>query len=400
MPVAHVRSKWSSGNLIFHEDTAGNGAAVHFGVSGTGLDVKFWGSAAANYMLWDESANDLLFAGAGGMSFGTLSSSAQTGITLSASNNSILNVFADDNNTTLTNAVYSLIRGRAMLFKDATGITLTSVKGQIKTADEVDFGPGVYAGVQGVLETMDDTDVQSGAKVWGVDSSFDITLASLTVDSGGIAAGFHAELTGAGTATQSSGGILAGLYIDEQVTSGQWGYGIYIASGAADVGIYVGGAISATNGRAMKISTSQAVPAMADGYGVIEKELTVTGTATAQVNAESSWINLGGSSTVPQYMTIHTDGIWDGGATLTTASVSMHKYSCALASNPAWLSVFELNYSSNANNVIDSIFNVNDAARALGYATGSASNVIGSIPIFSVGGSAIKYLMVYDGPAA
>ena len=380
MAVTNLDALTLSGALIVSGATTQTGALTVAGVLTASTTLVVTGAATM----------------ATSLNFGTLSSSTQTGVTLSATANSILNVFADDGNATLGNAVYSLIRGRAMLFKDATGITLTSVKGQIKTADEIDFALGVYAGVQGYIETMDDTDVQSGAKVWGVDSSFDITLASLTVDSGGIAAGFHAELTGAGTAAQSSGGILAGLYIDEQVTSGQWGYGIYIASGAAATGIYVASAISATDGRAMKISSTQAVPAMADGYGVIEKELTVTGTATGMINAESSWINLGTSATVPGYCHVHNDGIWDGTATLTSAYVSWQKFHMMLASNPAWCSLYELNFDG-ANSEIDAMYNCNNPALALGYQAGTPTKAaVGSIPFCSTAGGTIRYIYLYD----
>ena len=331
------------------------------------------------------------------LNFGTLSSSTQTGITLSASAPSVLNVFADDGNATLTNEVYSAIWARTMLFKDATGITLVSVKGQIKCADEIDFASGVYAGVQGYLETMDDTDIQSGGKVWAVDASIESPASgAVTVDSGGILAGLHAELTGAGSFIQSSGGILAGLYIDEQVTTGQWGYGIYIASGAAATGIYVGGAISATDGRAMKISTSQATPAMADGYGVIEKELTVTGTATGIVASESSWINLGTSAVIPSYVHVHTDGIWDGTATLTTARVAWAKYQCILASDPLRSSLWELNFSG-ANSEVDALFSSNDPTLALGYQAGTPTKAaVGSIPFHIDTNGAILYIYLYD----
>lgn len=188
---------------------------------------------------------------------GVLSSTSQTGFHLTSTNNNVIDSFADDNNTTLTNAVYSNIRARTMLFKDATGISLFSVRGQIKCADEVDFGPGVFAGVQGYFETMDNTDIQDGAKVWGIDASLESPSGgTVTVDSGGILAGLHAELTGAGEFVQSSGGILAGLYIDEQVTTGKWGYGIYITAGAANKGIRIGSLSSDTPGSGMLVDAT------------------------------------------------------------------------------------------------------------------------------------------------
>jgi cytoskeletal protein CcmA (bactofilin family) len=366
------------------------------GVDGTGYDVKFFGDTSGSYLLWDASDDRLEFVYSR-MSMGALSSESQTGVHMTATNNNVLAVYADDNNTTLTNAVYKTVHSRTMLFKDCTGISLFGVQGQIKCADEIDFASGVYAGVQGYFETIDDTDIQSGAKFWGVDASLESPSGgTVTVDSGGILGGLHAELTGAGQFTQSSGGILAGLYIDEQVTTGQWGYGIYIAAGAAAIGAYIGGTISATDGRALKISTTQATPAMTDGYGVIEKELNVSGTATGHITGESSWINLGTDAVVPSYCDVHNDGIYDATATLTSAYISWAKFQCLLASNPAHLSLWELNHSG-AHSEIDSIFNVNDATLALGYQEGTPTKAaVGSIPIFSIAGGSPYYIYVYD----
>jgi hypothetical protein len=41
--------------------------AINVGVDDTGYDVKFFGATAGAYMLWDESADDLILAGAGGL---------------------------------------------------------------------------------------------------------------------------------------------------------------------------------------------------------------------------------------------------------------------------------------------------------------------------------------------
>lgn len=60
MPVTNVKSKWASGNLVFHETVLGNGAQIHFGEDDDGLDVKFFGATASSYMLWDESADKLI----------------------------------------------------------------------------------------------------------------------------------------------------------------------------------------------------------------------------------------------------------------------------------------------------------------------------------------------------
>ncbi|MCK5236316.1 MAG: hypothetical protein KAR06_04945 [Deltaproteobacteria bacterium] len=153
------------------------------------------------------------------------------------------------------------------------------------------------------------------------------------------------------------------------------------------------------NERGSRQRGTVATPAMVDGYGVWESELTVTGLATGGIAGRSDWINLGGSATVPGYCFIHTDGIWDGGATLTTAYISWAKYQCLLSTNPAWCSIWELNFSG-ANSEIDSIFNVNNMALALGYAVGEAGQgVVGTIPFCSEAGGQIRYIDVHAASA-
>jgi len=63
MPVTNVRSKWSSGNLIFYEAVAGNDANVQYGEDGSGLDVMFRGATASAYAWWDEANDSFSFAG-------------------------------------------------------------------------------------------------------------------------------------------------------------------------------------------------------------------------------------------------------------------------------------------------------------------------------------------------
>jgi len=148
--------------------------------------------------------------------------------------------------------------------------------------------------------------------------------------------------------------------------------------------------------RASRQRAVVATPAMPDGYGVWESELAVTGLATGAIAERSDWINLGDSATVPSYMFVHTDGVYDGGATLTSACIAWGKYTCMLASNPAWNSLWELNFDG-ANSVIDSMFNVNNPALALGYVAGGVSTVIGSVPFFSTAHAALRgWIAIYD----
>jgi len=59
MPVANVKSYWSSGNLIFTEKIIGNDAVVQFGVDGDGIDIIGYSATSGSYFKWDESADQL-----------------------------------------------------------------------------------------------------------------------------------------------------------------------------------------------------------------------------------------------------------------------------------------------------------------------------------------------------
>lgn len=68
--VSNVKSKWESGNLVFHEAVIGNDAQLHFGEDDDGLDVKMFGETSGSYLLWDES-DDKLIINAGSADLGT-----------------------------------------------------------------------------------------------------------------------------------------------------------------------------------------------------------------------------------------------------------------------------------------------------------------------------------------
>jgi len=61
MALSLLKSGWSSGNLIFEKRGSTATTGVHFGVDGTGIDVKFLGDTASSFALWDQSADELVF---------------------------------------------------------------------------------------------------------------------------------------------------------------------------------------------------------------------------------------------------------------------------------------------------------------------------------------------------
>lgn len=150
------------------------------------------------------------------------------------------------------------------------------------------------------------------------------------------------------------------------------------------------------NDRGSRQRAFVATPAMTDGYGVWESQLDVTGLATGSIAERSDWINFGDAATIPAYCFVHTDGVYDGGATLTTADIAWAKYTCMLATNPHWCSIWELNFDG-AHSEIDSIFNCNNMILALGYQAGTPTKAaVGSIPFCSDAHGGLRYIYLYD----
>lgn len=61
MSLSLIKSSWVSGNLVFEKEGTGATSGIHFGVDGTGIDIKFLGDTASSFMLWDQSADKLIF---------------------------------------------------------------------------------------------------------------------------------------------------------------------------------------------------------------------------------------------------------------------------------------------------------------------------------------------------
>jgi len=158
--------------------------------------------------------------------------------------------------------------------------------------------------------------------------------------------------------------------------------------------------VGAVDGHIGRFLGTSATPQYADGTGAFEVQLNISGLSGTHANAASCWINLGGSANIAGYLTLHTDGVYDGGATLTNAMISWGKYACMLSANPKQSNIFELNFAG-ANSALDAIFNVNSAVLALGLVTGDhdETTVYGSIPFYSIAGGAPKWIRMYDSAA-
>jgi hypothetical protein len=141
-------------------------ATVTVGVDDTGYDVKFFGATAGAYMLWDESADDLILGGAAGLSVN--STALVTGVLTTTA----ATVF---NGGFTANADSTLGTDKKVQFRDAAIYINSSVDGQLDIVADTEIQiAATTVDVNGAL------DVSGTALVTGV-----LTTTAATVSNGG-----------------------------------------------------------------------------------------------------------------------------------------------------------------------------------------------------------------------
>ncbi len=156
--------------------------------------------------------------------------------------------------------------------------------------------------------------------------------------------------------------------------------------------------VIAADDRIFKLAGLWATPDNPDGEGIVNISANITGASAGEANLQSAWLNLVSGSEITEWSHIHTDGFYDGGATLTGGHLAWAKYAAQLASDPQEHFIMDLNMVG-ANSGIDAIYNVNNPALALGYVAGTPGDTeVGTIPFFSTGG-VVKYIYLYPSPS-
>lgn len=152
--------------------------------------------------------------------------------------------------------------------------------------------------------------------------------------------------------------------------------------------------------KAMGRDLTIAAAALADGYGFIETNANVGGVATGYCVAESSWLNLGATFVVLAgggLITPHTDGIYQPvAASITGATIALAgKFTDQMEG--ADFGLYTL-WNLNLTQTMDALFEINNPALA-SYVATPATGAIGSMCLFTTGGGANKYIMIYSDPA-
>jgi len=408
MPVTSISSGWSSGSLVFYEDAVGQSAtgdvftlgttAVKVGGTSQDVDFQFYATGSKSFII-DAGAGTLTFAGIT-QAFGSKANVSGSGIPIPSTDDwGALRVFTDDVGANIADSVRG-IQSRTLLTTAQSAGTIRSLQGQLKAIDGVNFATGVYTAVQGYIELAGSQTVASTAVLSCFDASIEIGTA-LTAT--GYVAGFSAELTGSGTC---AAGLDCGFLVKNASGAAVWTYGLYVEAAAVDTGIYVGSCttginivnatLGVTDARAIKIATSQAAAAMADGYGVVEIDHTITGTAGSNFSgcALSAWVNIpSGTVGASKYVCAQNNGIYeDSAATVTNAKLIFGLRAQKIVGDTDSLS---FPFSINTNNTaITALIDVNNSTD-LGWTTGVGSTGGGKVPFCRDGNGTILYINTF-----
>jgi hypothetical protein len=120
--------------------------AINVGVDDTGYDVKFFGATAGAYMLWDESADDLILGGAAGLSV---------------------------NSTALVTGV--LTTTAATVFNGGFTANADSTLGTDKKVQFRDAAIYINSSVDGQLDIVADTEIQIAATTVDLNGNLDVS---------------------------------------------------------------------------------------------------------------------------------------------------------------------------------------------------------------------------------
>jgi len=219
---------------------AANNSVIKFGNGTLSFDLWAYGSAAANYLEWDASANALYIRGAAGLfQMAALASVTGSGIVLSASKTSALRVYTEDGNAAIASSVFT----RAGVFRNLQVYTAgnreqeaAGVVGQIVSVAGTNRHN--MCGVMGSYEASTSLTVDgqaSSTDPWvqaGVIGRVGVGTAITTLNANGKLAGLAAM---SNTVSMTNNGIYTGLYVGRWSGAMDWGYGVYLEN--VDVGI-------------------------------------------------------------------------------------------------------------------------------------------------------------------
>jgi len=309
-------------------------SAINLGVDGAGIDMKWFGDTASNYLLWDQSANQLLYSGtAGTFQWGTRASSVGSGTALSDTRTNLMGLFADDGGTAGTSGYHwSVVNPRLLLTATAANREQEASVVRAQLVQKQGTARHHQAALTGSYEV--NTALTVGGQIWSTGPWYQCAVRGrigagtgiTTIDTYGILAAFVAESSTISFAANN--GYYCAYYAGKPSASNiDWEYGLYVTDAAH--GIYLDVDAGAVSGEehAMDIVS---VGTMTSGDSLVGLNVTTAPTGTA-----ASWVS----------------GLY---VKTTQASKVVNGYLCAVefelastAANPSDHALMVLNWSCN-----------------------------------------------------
>ena len=389
---------WKGVNLQLPNTTASAGTVNSYGMyitqgtvtSGTQYGIYMAGGAA--YLP---------------MQVGVKASTSGSGLKIvgNGDNSGGVQLYADDGGAAAAGEVITPLRVRYLLTAaQSGGVTQTATFSQLVTLGTTGAPLVLNTGAwraSYVFAQLGGTTIQGGAEVVGINQA--TTLAGNMIVTSGRFSGVDINIAGDGTITNNS--VCAALLIRSSGTP-VWPNGLQVTS--ALVGINMAtttqGVVSVVsalpaNARGDSFKYTCATPAMTDGYGAFETDLTISGTATGHAAAASTWVNIPSGATIPNALNIytpHNDGIWeDSAATLSGGILAFGaRMQADIGDASGWdiLAPWSINTSKAITALIHSANPTVDLAYQAASPTAAA---VGSIPFMVANNGTVLYMRLY-----
>ena len=326
----------------------------------------------------------------------------------SGDNSGGVQLYADDGGAAAAGEVITPLRVRYLLTAaQSGGVTQTATFSQLVTLGTTGAPLVLNTGAwraSYVFAQLGGTTIQGGAEVVGINQA--TTLAGNMIVTSGRFSGVDINIAGDGTITNNS--VCAALLIRSSGTP-VWPNGLQVTS--ALVGINMAtttqGVVSVVsalpaNARGDSFKYTCATPAMSDGYGAFEVDLTTSGTGTGNAAASSSWVNIPtGVAASGGYIAARTDGIWEAaGAQVSGAYLVFGAKMTADIGDTDFdrLVPFCLNSTQD----MSALFMIGSPDSKVGIvvAGGGNSSAVGSAAMFIDSNDAVYYVKLYSDPAS
>ena len=343
---------------------------------------------------------------------GVKSSSSGVGLKIAGSgdNSGGIQIYADDAGVAAVGEVITPFRSRYLLTVDQSGgVSQTAFFAQLVSGGSGTrtYNTGAFRAAY-IFNQQGTTTLVTSAECLGINQA--TTLGgTMTVGSGCTFAGIDVNIAGGGAINNS--GTAAAILVRSKETP-VWPVGLQIATAGAAIGISMAtttqGIVSVvstlpSNARGDSFKYSVATPAMGDGFGAHEVELSIVGVGTGNAAASSAWVNIPDAGTAASggYICARTDGIWEHlDADVTGAYLVFGAKMTADISDTDFSRLVP--FCLNSVQDISALFMIGspDSKAGITIAAGGCDAAVGSAKGFIDSNGTVYYIKLYSNPAA